>query len=1641
MSGENTYTVSNIKIDGRLSKEELIRQFKAITINYMSANIELQKLIYSDPYQYSDQLKRTKSFDSPRQLIVGGQDAINDVFNDVWNEGYEKDDIGNTDFKSEAFKTVTLQDVTGVVDLPGYSDYTETDGSGIIGYKAYRHLRIRAAEWNDAEESQYRYDVAWEKRDKNLELSPEEETILEQGNPQVQSAYTTQKPIVSGNKADGNPWNDVVLDKYALYPLTYRIVKQLNPDSNAVKLYNKMQAENIDYVIFESGRKVGALNAHPLYVNGKFNDDLFIIEGDDRNVINVPFEIMSIQTEVPSKEKALVTRGSQVTKLLTLDFMNAGVPIDFKVIDSEGNPIRDFTTIYSKWYSLSKEQKLESSELYREIIRNQELLEAITEEGYNSLLKSLGIVKTKDGYRIENKEKTAKTLRSEILKREVNDNVSKALLQFFDNDVILESTPAYQQVRNILYSIADREFISPKISGGMKVQIPSTLLESVRAEEQTINGKTGYVSNNLKFYTDKDGKRVAEFMVGRWFKSDMSDAELLKYLNDENNPEAQKILSGVAFRIPTQKQNSIDRFVIKQFLPKEFGDNVVVPAELVAKVGSDFDIDKLSMYFKNIFINSKGEIKLIELKGTKEETINFYSEEFDKLNKDEQDYILRQLNKIQLEEEIDLDKEESFIEKQERLNLTKQDWLNTIYSKALQNAYIESSENLISHPMNFKALIQPNSADQLKDLSKSIVEKTVGSTFDYKNVGNMLNRNFMSRLRHAFVTGKYAIGIAAVNQTNQSLNQRQPILLDVTRIPSEERYWLNNGSISFKKYNKISVNRRVFPTLSLVKNAERSEAYPEGQDISDLIGQFIDGYVDISKGPWIMELGATPNVASTWLFLIKLGVPVEDVAYFMNQPIVRDYLKSVETAGYSYLFMEDFVDDMLSKYTRGSKVETTEVMNKKRQGYSIPNLTYLKQSVEKDISEMSVQDLEQQRLMLFEFLKYAKMGEQLFHVTQGSNFDTSSFNDPYLVFKKQIQLLKAQGTIFTSIDDKDGKTMIPAVDAILKNSFIGPLAQSIYNFRDSISESNILMSDKKKVRAVLQNVLIEYVDMNNRDFVKLAQKAVNDFFDWVVQTKAGGDSLNKYIKEYLVDNGGITPEVASFLKEAKNDPVINGNLIVQMLEVVPSAKAERGGANNIKIKTTDNQVSDQNAVIFAFRELRDYLKSYGGEYENLYEKIVMVSMLQSGLSNSPISFSSLLPYEDFQPTYNSILSRMDNIEGIEKFYKLGVFQKNNWNNDEIVPNEKAGFVPSTGVYNPAMEYLKEHVKIAISKNQLPVLLTQSVRSRSSIFEHMVYSYETNVPITEADKKAGIKTQKQKKDAMRKAGNYSFIKKGLFRKVMDEVKGTYLTYGYVDRNGNNKEYYVYKLVNAWGESFRANEFYDVERPSVIENGMMTTDEFNDAYVVEVFRGGKKSLSQKISEATTKPNISNAEKVSTSEPTISDIDNDYMYEPFTYEESNFDIYDEPKNSLSLPTETSGILKMQPDNIAKIKAGVKTITNRTEKEKIDDGVYTLPDGTKVNVTLKGIAKVIPGKYIQYDRIVNPVAKTEDWKYRGTLDIFAEKEGFKNWKDFEENNKFSTNFINGSQDRFVYDIKVIKSDQNKPDGLPSITRTNKKC
>lgn len=1569
VAGDSGYRGNKISFPSEMTEEEVKYRLKQLEVNYVINNIEFHKIYYSDPYQYSDELKRIKNFNSPRQEMLSGSSNMNSAINRIWNRNFRrKDDVGHYDFTRDYFRTASVIDVKAKDDLERYDTYEETDGAGIISYKAYRNFRIRLGEWSELEEKQYIYEIAYEKTEKGIPLSDVEMDVYFAGNPQVRSAFVPLKPIVTGQKLsdNGSPRdrNDVVMDKFALYPISYRTTRELNREGNISRLFDKMSSEDIDYIVFDSGRKVGSEGSIQAYdENGMLNSQPF-------NPVNVPLSIVSLQTEVPSKEDEKSPRGTQVTKLVTMDLMDNGVPIDFM-------PEETFQKRLQAWESIPKGSR--STFLFDEIRKNQTILETLTQLGYQRLIKSLGIRETETGYEIADLSKTAKVLREEILKRETNDNISDAINAFLDGTSLLEATPAYQQVRNILYSIADREVVSPRLTGGMKVQIPSTFLESQRVVKETDSkGNVVYTADTLGFYKDEDGKRVIEVMVGRWFDSHRTDAELLEYLN--TTPEGQKILSGLSYRIPTQKQNSIDRFVIKKFLPYEMGDMVIVPSQIVKKAGGDFDIDKLTMYFKNIktgnrngfpvyvpfltdanstavqryikwvksMIDSddakyiallsnnaikeikeefrqrryalrrerysridaekdalygeytselqqridetnfsveeriqeifeigknlyhnlpfdaiqhyravKEEIRRNDISGPRE--IEYYlsltlrlmeSNSFPEVNdilemmvdnyeeslrvlgisadylnelkstllenfrtkkefsigqiKKESDAVFEQIKAerdaitedIQFQGAVDMAQAEGLYTFEEFRDLSIYDQ-NT--KRALENEYVESSERLIAFPQSFNRLVQPNSADLLKDLSKTVATKTKGSTFDYSSVPNMMDRSFMTGLRSAFLIGKYAIGIAAVNQTNHSLNQRSVTTIDPERFDrwsKTDQWFLSSGTydkshsvVKFPKFNTAVKNGRKLATLSGIVDASGKN------DISDILSQFIDGYVDISKGPWIMEMGAAPNVASTYMFLIKLGVPVREVVFFMNQPIVQSYLNRIEGAGYSWLFIDSFVEEMFELYSKNDKTDVN--LDRK-----IPSATYLESQLGRKPQEMSVQELEEQRFMLLEFLKYAKMAEHMFLITQGSNFDTASLNDPFLIFKKQKQLEKAQSTI------------IDGVENILGDSFIGMLSAAMTGVRNAYS--TILKSDGKSVRNVLEKVLEPYVTLNDMDFLSVAQKAVADIFDWAVQTDTG---LNSRIKEILITNGGVTSRVASLLEEIKANPShpLANNTVIKVMQPLLSASTEEDRVNVLKIKSLENKVYDQNNLIYGFRQLKEYFQKNNSK---MYDDIITLAILQSGLSRSSISFTSVIPFEDFEKVYNATISKLDRIPNLSLFHTLGVFYRNNWNNDVIVPQRRAISVPTAKGprYNPSMEFFPESIKNAVAQKKIPPIMTVAVNSKMN-HDHLVYSWDDNI-------------SGKAKDAMRRKGDFSFMHKALFKMVRDQ-SGEPVIHRVENKNkGRIDEYYIFKAMNAWGDGQFANEYYTMDKQSVINNRMEKVTDVNDIVIADM-----------------------------------------------------------------------------------------------------------------------------------------------------------------------------------------------------------------
>ena len=357
------------------------------------------------------------------------------------------------------------------------------------------------------------------------------------------------------------------------------------------------------------------------------------------------------------------------------------------------------------------------------------------------------------------------------------------------------------------------------------------------------------------------------------------------------------------------------------------------------------------------------------------------------------------------------------------------------------------------------------------------------------------------------------------------------------------------------------------------------------------------------------------------------------------------------------------------------------------------------------------------------------------------------------------------------------------------------------------------------MRDIMENVLRPYINKSDREFVKLSQKAVADIFDWAVQNNEG---FNKLIEDILLDDTtNAAKEIDTFLQSVKKDathPLYNNQIVKNLQSIFTS---EPNSVSNLTLVNKDNKVYDQNQIIYGFNELKQYLNSIGNS--ELYEKLVKASVLQSGLSNSPISFTSLLPYEDFKGIYNKTLSNLKSLDNFElnDYLKVNAFERNNWGDDDIVPLRRAtwgedGF--GFPLYNKNMKFKNKNLNKAMEENKIPALLKLSSLAREASSDVISYTWEDE-----------SLTAKEKAE-LRKIGDYSFIKKALFKKVYDGGEPLAMTYTI---NGKPGRSFIYKAINAWGDSFRANEFYATAHKSVIDNGYIQVDEVTDDPIIPFF----------------------------------------------------------------------------------------------------------------------------------------------------------------------------------------------------------------
>ena len=1311
---------------GKLTDDELKDVVTFANTNYIINNIEYHKTLFGDPYQFKiqgnqlDETKRIKSFLSPRRVTVDFPEfntRLNQMYNVAGDIQLTSKDPGHHTFKPYV-NTVTVDDV----EFDGvYKNNNEADAASWIMDGAYREVKLKNGQWPDEAEAWHQHEMAYTR----LKLSEKglykytnprlrEQDVVESTKPSPKFVTEELKPIVSGNKYDKNNF-DVVLDKFSQMPLYYSSVE----GTNLEKLYLKMWKENVGYAVMISGRKVGAENLHKLYnEDGSFNDAPF------NNNIKVPWKAYGIQVENAYDGPKEQTRGSQLTKLSSLDLFDNG------------------------------EASVEAKKEYE---RNKKILKLMHENAYKSILSRLGIVDLGDSFELVDEKAVSETLEYEMLKRELSDN-AKDTVQLDENGnfrVPFESSPAYLQIRNILFSIADKSLVSPKMSGGAHVQVPVTLWESGKRDPNKANP-------TLKFYTKE--QPYMEVMIPKWFKGKFKSKE-----------EQNKIMTGIGFRIPTQALSSAEVFKVKDFLPESMGATVVVPSEITGKAGSDFDIDKLNMYLKATYVDKDGYVRLVEYKGSEEATKEFYANVYDEL-------VANDMKEAADSEVGDEDADLAM----------KQRFVNKMYKSALENEYYDSLEKMLTLPENYDRLIAPVGDAGLKKVSEKLDGLRNEDEGKIKN--RLLDRNYMTRLRNAFVTGKKWVGIAAVNITGQSLTQKEQIVIDPAKfdaLETSDQKFLRDGTIALP-HNEIDGKI----SISGKKTADGSNQF-----ISDRLSGYATSFVDIAKDPYIMKIIQSDLAVGTFMFLERVGAG-EYVPLFMNQPIISEYLKYLDSIGATNLFTKKNIDYIESKFP----AEGSEKINVNNLGSNISDYYTNKLTTDQNAEQLAI---------FREFLKYAKMAEFSFDLTQASNYDTTKFSSSDSLFKKQVRTEMArQKNIFSS------------VDKLLDASFIGDQSRLLAKVTEAIGE--ILKLDSYRLRYIVNSVLRPYAAnkyLSADKYDRIGNKLTASFLDYIIQTKA---EINNDIKSLLIDKSS---SVASKLAIAKkNHPEVK---ILKDLEPVSSDRVD--GAVSIKLKANLKDAYDENLYTGYMRELRD-----NPDTRDLYYDVVILSLLQ-GTYQSAISIKNIVPIEDYSEVVAPIIKTVVADEDLEAFAN-GMFQRNNWKDDSIWRTVMPKFFPGElplgeDVYGNEIYQFNSPAFPGIQ----PLAIKPSDRKIMVLSETYNYLDTRNdfilVPRVVEDAKTGDKidmengktvTNRRFVEAKNK-GDLSLRDVYGYQKVK-LADGSPLTY--TDGKGNVN--HVYKLVNLLGDGQYASEYYKDFRPSVINNGTVkVANEIPDADIIQYF----------------------------------------------------------------------------------------------------------------------------------------------------------------------------------------------------------------
>jgi len=1227
---------ANAENNGEISLDTVKKIVKKLTYTQLLNEVEQVRLFLGHPALYKNIFKRTSGMVGTKVYPSYNPSILSWMNENMPNLITKKKHTSTVKFVTRKELKKSSQHVQSYINrlnqigrqdlIPSvakaYASMDIFDGGGFVNLDFYRRVLFLTNNWERASEQ------AYQKLVNRIPLTEEDIALFPPIKPQVFADYYS-------DQFEG--LNLKVFNKFALYPIhpgLSKVVGMENTMTDIDNIHDDMIKKDLDYMVFESGTKVGAkTNSKGGFESFYSEEGQYNYLSDASSIQSYDLEFFGMQLDPKMKVERKVRVGTQPTALNLMNvFQNGMLNIELGEQFDENRTWEEMSTQYNDIHT------------------------ALIDRDVMDLAKKLGFIKTQDGFipigKIQ-QEKMLKTIMSELDARETSEAVKDSVNHLFKQAINYTNQLANKQkLDELLYSVVTNTVINRKTNGSLSVlqadvgfSVPGSQIET------DVNLPTGM--RPLKFYTfEEDGVTLnaMEVYLPHYLKKEYG-----KKLNiTEFDEEALKI---IGFGIPTEGLNSIDFIKVAGFLPHTSGANIIVPHEIVAKTGKDFDIDKFTLYLPNVVRNEDGVIRLAARVNTPQDLLLTDSRVYDavasKLFGTDIEGLTSFMETLEATRTLDPNQSSGtvLVDLHSQLIELGFNELPDVYkqpSSVVQNDLISIMTDILKHPSNFGQLIAPIGAFDLSTRAHEIHDMQLsanisgvnqeygvnGTLFEKLNIRNLINTTYQM---YQTIGGT---GIVAKNLTHLPKSQRAGLKFSniESSIIGEDLFRL-----SFEGFKDQQVS------LSAIRDIN-------GGYINRSMQEYVTAYVDGENDPFIMFVNGGQAGAAIHMMLIRAQVPKSTVLSFMAQPIIHEYFKlknlqsvALQTSKHSKGFSETTIKTQLEKLVGEAPYDPVML-----------NEQMLNEMLTINLTDMKALHKSLQSQILVDFLRYKESAEHLRRAQEISGFDTDELKNGYnLIYLTALEKsIKTEGRLVGLDDITEGGTYL----APLKETFkLAPMLMSSTDLKEDPRNLPV----KKYMEQLAENLINDGV---SKDEIIYHLKEFDNFitsYIWQTTPNSEGITLNDKMKK-LFQGPDSLPKLINKAKDAYPDNLLIKDLLPQIQEFTDPTAFDYT-VDKLRLLSNKYGIDEIDNLSDSWNEL--FTKE--GASQALAESILEYSIIKSGTQFHPTAFFQALPGKAIIEKTKEMFEnpKTDPIE-IQHIYED--FLDNSWDNPRLTKQYYAG---------------------------------------------------------------------------------------------------------------------------------------------------------------------------------------------------------------------------------------------------------------------------------------------------------------------------------------------------------------------------------